>query len=395
MKILHITPAYVPSYKHGGPIKGVHYLNKYLARLGVDVTVYTTTINGNENLSVPLETPVMIDGVRVIYFKPSFPRAWSYSRSMHKALSKTAGQFDLIHITSVFLAASMLGAHYARKFKKPYIISPRGSLMSEPLTSFTRRNRAKKSIYLSLIEKRNLRAASIIHFTSDAEQEEYIAAGLPLARGVIIPNSFDVEDFDKEANSQARGDTFNVPPGAKIVLFLSRLDWKKGFDTLIPAFGEVLKALPNTILVIAGGDEGGYKKTVISLIERYKIKEHVRFTGMVLGADKINLLKRSAVFVLPSYSENFGMAVVEAMYSGVPVVITKGVGIAPDIERAGAGIVVEKNPNAVSSAIIKVLAGAVSGDMGERGKMLVETKFDAMNVAKQMSFVYDGLVHII
>ena len=127
-------------------------------------------------------------------------------------------------------------------------------------------------------------------------------------------------------------------------------------------------------------------------MQPYDILPRVYFTGMLLGAQKTELLKHSAVFVLPSYSENFGMAVAEAMYSKIPVVVTKGVGIAPDIERAGAGIVVEKNPHAVSSAIIKILTGAVSGDMGERGKKLVETKFSATNVAEQMAFVYDGLV---
>src|SRR3989344_4717681 len=121
MKILHITPAYVPSWKHGGPIISVHTLNKYLARRGVDVTVYTTTINGSENLSVPVGVPVMMDGVRVFYFHPSFPRAWSYSRGLHRMLAKTIQEFDLVHITSVFLAASTLGAYYAKKFRKLYI----------------------------------------------------------------------------------------------------------------------------------------------------------------------------------------------------------------------------------------------------------------------------------
>ena len=393
MKVLHITPAYIPSYKHGGPIKSVHYLNKYLIRQGIDVTVYTTTINGSENLSVPLETPVMIDGVRVIYFKPSFPRAWSYSRRMHKILSETADQFDLVHITSVFLAASTLGAYYAKKFGKPYIISPRGSLMREPLGM----NRTfLKRLYLFSIERRNLRTASCLHFTSAIEKQEYIGAGLPMKRGEVIPNSFDIEDFEIEIPraSAILNTVLNIPHNAKVVLFLGRLDRKKGFDTLIPAFSEVLKVVPDAFLIIAGGDEDGYKKVINNEITIYGVSR-VRFTGMVLGVDKVSLFKRSSVFVLPSYSENFGMAVVEAMYSKIPVVVTNGVGIATDIERAGAGIVVEKNPIAVSAAIVKILTGVVPRDMGERGKKLVETLFGAMNVAKQMSFVYDSLVHTI
>ncbi len=134
MKILHIVPAYLPAHRYGGPIESVHNLNVALARAGHDVTVFTTDINGEGRVSVKTDALVMMDGVRIFYFRGSFPRLWFYSRDMHHALAERMNEFDIVHITSVFLAASALGARYAKKIKRPYVISPRGSLMHEPLS---------------------------------------------------------------------------------------------------------------------------------------------------------------------------------------------------------------------------------------------------------------------
>lgn len=102
--------------------------------MGVDVTVYTTAVNGPDDLDVPLGVPVDVDGVKVYYFPVKFLRSWFYSPGMHRAIKNNSRDFDLVHITSVFLSASTLGAYYARKFNIPYIISPNGSLMIIPLS---------------------------------------------------------------------------------------------------------------------------------------------------------------------------------------------------------------------------------------------------------------------
>ncbi len=257
MKVLHIVPTYLPAYRYGGPIKSIHELNKWLVKKGAEVTVYTTNIDGSGNLDVPLNKEVDIDGVKVFYFPVSF-RPWQYSCSLRRALTQNIKNFDFIHITSVFLAASTLGVYYAKKFKKPYIISPRGSLMKEPLA---RKSSLKKKIYLSLIEKNNLKDA-VIHFTTEDEKIEYLNNGLPLKKSIIIPNGIDIEEFNKNVPPGYFREKFGIPKDKKIVLFLSRLSWKKGLDTLIPAFSEVIKKEPKTVLVLVGGDDEGYKKNV-------------------------------------------------------------------------------------------------------------------------------------
>src|SRR3989344_4734492 len=157
MKILHIVSSYWPAFKMGGPIKSVHELNKWLVKKGVEVTVYTTNAGlKDENI----------------------------------VLKKN---FDLIHITGVWNFPVLVAAFLARFYKKPYIISSRGSLMKEPLE---KKSSLIKKNYLSLIAKRDLEYASALHFTVEVEKEEYLKAGLPLKKAIVIPNGLDIEDYE-------------------------------------------------------------------------------------------------------------------------------------------------------------------------------------------------------
>ncbi len=389
MKLLHITPAYFPAFHHGGPISSVHGLNKWLVKKGVSVTVYTTDIDGSGSLNVPTGREVLRDGVKVYYFPCSF-RSWSYSCELHRALKRNTKHFDLVHITSVFLAASTLGAYYARKFGKPYIISPRGSFMKEPLE---KKSPLKKKLYISLIEKRNLVGAAAIHFTVPREREEYLEYKLPLNKAVVIPNGLDISDFKTNVPLGAFRKKNGISEDKKIILFLSRINWKKGLDTLIPAFAQVLEKEPNSVLIIAGGDDEGYKKKVERWIDEYEVKNKVLFTGMIVGADKMSVLQDSDVFVLPSYSENFGMAVIEAMHFGLPVVITEGVGISLSVALVGAGLVIKKDERELTDAILKILRNSdLAKKMGNQGRDVVKTEFSLAGIAERFMEVYNSLI---
>lgn len=391
MKILHITPAYLPAYRYGGPIESMHAINKWLVKKGVEVTVYTTNIDGPYNLDVPLRKVVFIDGVRVVYFKVSFLRTWFYSEDLRRALAKNMPNYDAVQITSVFLAASTLGAYYAKKYKKPYVISPRGSLMREPLLQ---KNAFIKKLYLFLFEKRNLRGAAAIHFTAPVEAEEYVRGGFPSKPSFVIPNGIDLEKFQSDVPPGMFRNKHHISPDKKIVLFLSRLNWKKGLDTLIPAFAEVVRHEPNAILILAGGDDEGYKKIIEQWICEHHLEKHVLFVGMVQAREKIALLQDSQVFVLPSYSENFGMAVAEAMYLQLPVVITPGVGIAPLISGAHAGLVSKKNTHEVARALLQILQDPTRArEMGARGKALVQQEFALPKIAEKFIVEYIKLVN--
>lgn len=376
MKILHIVPTYFPATRYGGPIQSVHDLNKNLVRLGHQVTVFTTNIDGPNNLDVPLAVPQFIDGVGVYYFPSTF-RFWFYSSSMKKNLAERVGEFDLVHITSVFLSASVLGAYYAKKFNKPYIISPRGSLMAEPL----KKSGFKKRAYLGLVEKKNLAGAAAIHFTTELEKLEYEKAGLPLRDYLLIPNF--LEPIDNSLEKREFRKKIGLGPEEKIILSLGRLNWKKGFDTLIPAFAEVVKKNPDSRLVIAGGDEGGYKKEIERLIRDsgQAIADKIIFTGELKGEEKNSAYQDADVFTLPSYAENFAMTVLEAAQRGIPSVITPAVGLAGEIEKNGAGLVAKKNKEEFAGAIIDLLTDTNKNrTMGEKARLMAE-KFSPAKLA--------------
>ncbi|MEK7608653.1 MAG: glycosyltransferase [Patescibacteria group bacterium] len=390
MKVLHIVSFYAPAYRYGGPIGSVHGLNKALVKKGVDVTVYTTNMDGGGALPLPANTPIDRDGVHVHYFEPSpGGRWWEYSHRLHRTMKATVKNFDVVHITGVFRAASFVGARTAKKNNIPYLISPRGTLMEKPLTLH---HSLGKKIYLSFFEKYNLSHAAAIHFTVPREEEEYVAAGLPLRKSVIIPNSIDGETFPKNPGDGRFRKSLHVSEKTPIVLFLGRLNWKKGFDTLIPAWKEVREKHADALLVIAGGDDEGYRTKIEDMIHDAGVRDSVVFTGMLEGEDRVAAFSESDIFILPSYSENFGMAPVEAAYFGLPVIVTDGVGIAPDIEAFKAGLVVPKEVAAVSNAITGLLSDVGRRrNMGEAGKHLVESRFRTEAVADRFIEVYNEL----
>lgn len=397
MRILHIVLSYFPAYRHGGPIASVHAMNKALAAAGADVTVYTTNIDGAGLIDVPRERQVVLDGVKVTYF-PLTWRPWVYSRALHRALAAHAEEFDVIHVTSVFLCASMLGAYYAKKFGVPYVISPRGSLMKEPLAM---KSAFLKRLYLALIEKRNLTGAAAIHFTVEKEKEEYVAAGFLMKRSVVIPNAYEESEEDaKRSGGINMRKKLNISEEVPVVLSLGRITWKKGFDTLIPAFKEVKEKIPNAVLVIAGNDEEGYGENVKLLITNYQLQDSVIFTGLIVGAEKRALLEATTVFALPSYSENFGMAPVEAMAHGTAVVVTRNVGIADNVERAGAGLVVREKTE--QKDCVKEFADAMmralreegkEKRMGAKGRALVREAYAPAAVAARMLRAYNEIAN--
>lgn len=351
MKILHIIPNYIPLGRSAGPVLPTHFLNKSLVKLGEDVTVYTTNTDGSVVFrDVPLMKKVLCDGVKIIYFPISFPKTWMYSKDFVGELRKNIANFDIVHITSVFLAFSTIGARIAKQFNKPYIISPHGSLMKIPLT----RRALKKSIYMNLVEKKNLLGASAIHFLVDKEEREYKDLDIPLRRSIIIPNGIDLNEFSANSPQGSFKNRFGIAQDKNIILFLGRIHKIKGLDTLIPALSRVVKEYSNTVLVIAGSDDG-YKAEVLRFIEKFKLKDFVIFTGPIFGKDKIAALSESKIFVLPSYTESCSMSTAEALYFSIPTIITDTSGLSSEISGAEAGIIVKKNEDDLAQAILKVL----------------------------------------
>ncbi len=391
MKILHIVSSYWPAFKMGGPIRSVHLLNKSLIEKGVDVSVFTTNAGLENEKNRELGMKETIDGVRVFRFPYYGYINYSFSPALFWKLKREIKNFDVVHIAEIWNFPVFAAVFWARVYGKPYVFSPRGSLMIEPL----KKSRIKKKIFLFLAVKNFLKNAAMIHFTAEAEKEEYLKAGLPLMNFVIIPNSIDFKNLEKDAEESKDIDfkkDFGISPDKKTILFLSRIDWKKGLDTLIPAFAGAAKQYHNLVLILAGADSLNYKKTVESLIKVNGVEDRVIFTGLLEGAARAAAFKSADMFVLSSLAENFGMAVAEAMYFGLPVIITKYVGISPEIAKNSAGIVIEKKEKDLAEAILKILNNPdMAKKMGEQGRELVKKEFSPPIVADKILKLYNEI----
>jgi glycosyltransferase involved in cell wall biosynthesis len=171
-------------------------------------------------------------------------------------------------------------------------------------------------------------------------------------------------------------------------LFLGRLSWKKGLDRLLQAFART----PAGTLAIVGTDDENFAPQLLKLAADLQIADRVRvLPRTVIGSDKERLFAAASLFVLPSYSENFGNTVLEAMRRGVPVVVTPEVGAAEIVRSSGAGLVVEGDPEALSSAIRLLSADlALARAMGEAGRQHAAAHFSWDRVAAQMEDLYDS-----
>jgi glycosyltransferase involved in cell wall biosynthesis len=379
MRILHVVPTYLPAVRYGGPIFAVHGLCRALVSRGHTVEVFTTNLNGTGESAVPVGVPITLDGVQVRYFSSNFLRRLSWAPGLAHALRLDVGGFDLIHLHSVFLWPTWAAARLARKVHVPYLISPRGMLVKELIEQ---RSRFTKVAWINLIEKSNLEQASAIHVTSELEKTEMMRFKWQLPQVVMIPNG--VEKLEIVVRGQPSRDVAEITSHQPLVLFLGRISWKKGLDRLLEAFA--LTSLGTLAIV-------GLVLKMQRLAAKLQISHRVRFLPRTItGYDKEHLFAASRLFVLSSYSENFGNTVLEAMQRGLPVVVTPEVGAAMIVRDARGGIVVQGDPKPLGDTINRLLNDpTLARGMGESGRRYVLENCAWTRIAAQMEALYESL----
>ncbi|MBD1896746.1 hormogonium polysaccharide biosynthesis glycosyltransferase HpsP [Coleofasciculus sp. FACHB-129] len=332
MKILQIVPSI--SLVYGGPSQMVLGLSEALASEGVEVTVLTTNSNGDVGqppLDVPLDRPVEQNGYQVRYFPCSPFRRYKFSLDLLRWLAGHAAEFDLAHIHALFSPVSTAAATVARSRHLPYLMRPLGTLDPSDL----RKKKQLKQIYAALLERPNLAGAAGIHFTSSQEAKisERFGTSTP---DVVIP--LGVKQPAMLPKGQARKE-LGIPETQPLLLFMSRIDPKKGLNLLIPALEKLLEEGTDFHFVLAGGNpqDPAYENKIREQLQASPLRDRTTITGFVTGESKTAFLQDADVFVLPSYYENFGIAVAEAMCNGTPVVISDQVYIWEEIKQVEAG----------------------------------------------------------
>jgi glycosyltransferase involved in cell wall biosynthesis len=305
---------------------------------------------------------------------------------------------DIVHIHSIYLFHSTVGALLCSRARVPYVIRPHGTL--DPY--LRRRHRARKWLHEIVVERHSFKAAAAIQFTAAEEMAlaRQSRAGRRLLKstaGAIVPNGVVIpklcEPGALESASEGLLQQFPELRGKRILLFLGRINFKKGLDLLAAAFARLCADRDDIHLLIAGPDNEGYEVRVKGWLRAANVLDRVTFAGMLQGVHKIAAFGISEMFVLPSYSENFGIAVVEAMASGLPVIVSYRVNIWREIAEAAAGLVIKCDSAELATAITALLDDSeLCGSMGVRGRQLVERSFTWEVAAEQMIKLYERIL---
>jgi len=380
LKLLHVVSSYLPATRYGGTIVSVHGLCRALAARGHEVHVYATSVDGADDSTVPHGQPVNVDGVNVWYFRSSALRRVYYAPALRTMLRRSISEFAVVHTHAIYLWPLWTAAREARRAGVPYVVSPRGMLEKDLIE---RKSAIWKAALIGFIEKTNLEGAAAVHVTSRREAEEAAAFGFSLGRVCEIPNGVDV-DRSGAVVSPAVARVIEQGP---YVLFLGRINWKKGLDRLIAA----LPHAPGIRLIVAGNDEDRYQPALESQAARHGVQDRVIFAGPVYGGDKASLIERARALVLPSYSENFGNVVLEAMAAGRPVIVSADVGLSDLVRESGCGIVIDGGAEQLGGAIARLAADTGAGnEMGRRGSASAG-RYSWNSVAAQMEALYESV----
>lgn len=373
MKILHTIPTVYGELN--GPSYSVTRLCETLVDLNCDVELFSLKSNSDNSKNV----------ISSINFKSrEFSRShffWKLgiSRGMNIALREAAlsGEVSILHTHSLWMMPNVYPGIISRKYRISSVVSPRGTLSSFAMNSGS----WVKKIFWPLIQRPAIRYSDAFHATSYMEYLDIRRLGFrqPVA---IIPNGIDIPEYRKS----------NLNKPLRTLLFLGRIHPIKGLDMLLKAWADLEGLFPDWQLKIAGPDDGEYALGLKRLSKELALKRVV-FSGPALGVNKWSELADADLFVLPTHSENFGVAVAEALASGTPVVVTKG---APwgRVEEVGAGWSVDITENALLKAFKEALPLSKNelNAMGLCGRSWMASDFSWGAVAIKMRDFYSFIL---
>jgi glycosyltransferase involved in cell wall biosynthesis len=276
---------------------------------------------------------------------------WSFCPALFVRLPRLIRSCDFISLHSVYCFPVLAGYLLARLYHKPYGLWPHGALAPFQRTISAR----KKWLYDRIIGRRILNDASALFFSAAGEWDETRSLRLK-APPAIIPHGFDASEFESlPPRGRFRAKFLNGHRGPLLV-FLARLNSKKGLDLLVRAMALVAAQKPEARLAIAGaGDPRSFEARVRGWVKDAGVEACTLFTGHIANDTKRELLADADVFVLPSQAENFGFSVFEAMACRVPVIVSDTINYAGVIAQNGAGLAIERGPNALAESILRLL----------------------------------------
>lgn len=360
MKIVHYIPSIDRSW--GGTSTFMQVLAK---PLGKRVELHIVT-----HIS---ENPLVMENCEVHYIPRYRPFSASWERAVREVLDGCNP--DVVHINCCWTPDCAMVQKLAQQCGYKVVLSPHGML--EPWI-IHRHYYTRKLPALWLYQKEAVRKADCLHATAESERENLLKLGYN-AHVKVVGLGIDAESIVLKQSWKR----------TKQVLFLSRVHVKKGIHYLVEAVGVLREQLQGYKILVAGEGEPAYVDSLRQMIADRGLQDMIQLIGGVYGDEKWELFRSADFFVLPTHSENFGLAIAEALASGTPVITTVGTPWS-DLNSSQAGEWIEIGTQPLVEALKRFLALPEEEleRMGRNGRKLIETKYSAEVMAEKMMDVY-------
>lgn len=380
LAVLHVIPSVAVA--HGGPSRAIVEMETALAARGVRVTTLTTDDDGPGRRFDPDARPAPPPGVERVYVAKR-SEFYKVAPDVIRWLSGNLRGFDVVHIHALFSFTSTAAARMADRQRVPYVVRPLGTLARYGVTS---RRPFLKRAALAWLDGPILRRAAAVHFTSHEEKTEAEALGIVM-NSVVIPLG-----IGQPAIAAAQTPRTAATP--RRLLFMSRLDPKKNLEGLLDALARLPERHANVTLTIAGKGSDSYTQDLRTRARGLGLDARIDWLGHVDGDAKARTLAAADLFVLPSFSENFGIAAAEAMMAGLPCILGDGVALAAAAHRAGAALAVAPDPDAIAAAITTLCdAPARLDTMARSARAHADTNFSRDAMAAALVGLYRAIAH--
>ncbi len=389
MRILQVTLGFFPAQNWGGPVRIVYENSKELVRRGHQVTVYCTNLLNKAQKIQPGTFERQVDGIRVVYMNtynlPWWPGTLGpiWLPDMRRYLQQEIRQFDVVHLNGYRSPLILLPARAARRAGIPVVMQPHGTLQVIMNTFFLKR------VYDRLLGNQELDDLGALIALQESERRQALAYGVPAERIEIISNGIDAVDLE---GLPVKGDfrkRYNIPSDKRMILFLGRVNKKKGTDMLVEAFAR--RADPDAHLVIAGPDDG-QMADVKALVTSHRLETRVTLTGLLTGKDVYAAFHDADLFVLPCRTDTFPTTIMEACLMGTPMVITDRCENA-HLVKGRVADVVSYDPQVFAQAMQALLADQVRYQQYQDNcRVVLHDTFSIHHVVDLLEGVYQRLI---
>ncbi len=397
MKILQVGS---PLTTFTGDMGLIFKSSKALVDLGHEVTIVTTDADSffydkekskifedtRKQLAKATEKSIIFEGVPLYALHCTIHKFGFFCPDAKKFAREIISEFDVIHVCTWYSHICMIFAQIALEKNIPFIISSWGTLL--PTTR--KLKRTQKLIADQLYTKKILNHATGFQSVGESERKEFLKMGIQPESIYRLDNPIELEKFQIKKRTKILN-KYNLD-GKKFLLFLGRINEKKGIELLLEVFVNIIKKQEELLLVLAGSGTKEYEEKIKGLVKKLKLQNKVIFTGLVSEDEKLEILESASLFVLTSHSDVHPIAVQDALVMGLPVIITVACDY-PEVKEYDAGLIVDEDVNQITNSILSVINNEEKlVKMSENAKRLVLERFQLKVQIKKYEKMYQDVI---